>query len=124
MPARSSPLPRWIANTSASAVLQIFDVHFVQQKEHSSLDRYFTKKALQHAHTVIVHAKKTWEELTEIFPHKSFHYTETGDRAENTVIKLYHPIYDLFKPDASLDIQALKEQWGLKEHVFLFLSQE
>jgi len=29
LPARSSPLPRWIANTSASAVLQIFDVRFV-----------------------------------------------------------------------------------------------
>jgi len=35
---------------------------------------------------------------------------------------LYHPIYDLFKPDASLDIQALKEQWGLKQHVFLFFG--
>jgi glycosyltransferase involved in cell wall biosynthesis len=100
----------------------IFDVHFVQQKEHSSIDRYFTKRALQHAHTVIVHAKKTWEELTEIFPNRSFHYTETGDRGKNTVIKLYHPIYDLFKPDASLDVQALKEQWGLKQHVFLFFG--
>jgi len=29
LPARSSPLPRWIANTSDTALLQIFDVHFV-----------------------------------------------------------------------------------------------
>jgi glycosyltransferase involved in cell wall biosynthesis len=113
-------IAKWLGRQTGVEV--IFDVHFVQQKEHSSLDRYFTKKALQYAHTVIVHAKKTWEELTEIFPKKSFHYTETGDRGKNTVIKLYHPIYDLFKPDASLDIQALKEQWGLKQHVFLFFG--
>jgi glycosyltransferase involved in cell wall biosynthesis len=100
----------------------IFDVHFVQQKEHSSIDRYFTKRALQHAQTVIVHAKKTWEELQGIFPQKSFHYTETGERGTNTVIKLYHPIYDLFKPDPNLDIAQLKAEWGLKQHVFLFFG--
>jgi len=31
LPARSSPLPRWIANTFKSALLQIFDVRFVRK---------------------------------------------------------------------------------------------
>jgi glycosyltransferase involved in cell wall biosynthesis len=69
-----------------------------------------------------VHAKKTWEELKEVFPAKNFHYTEDGSRGNNTVIKLYHPIYDLFRPDANLDIEALKKEWGLKKHVFLFFG--
>jgi glycosyltransferase involved in cell wall biosynthesis len=106
----------------ASNIEVLFDVHFVQQKEHSSLDRFFTKRALRHAHTIIVHAKKTWEELQSVFPKIDFHYTETGERGLHTVIKLYHPIYDLFKPDAHLDIDALKKEWGLKKNVFLFFG--
>jgi glycosyltransferase involved in cell wall biosynthesis len=100
----------------------IFDVHFVKQKEHSSIDRYFTKRALQYAHTTVVHAKNTWAELKETFPHTQYHYTETGERQGNTVIKLYHPIYDLFKPDPLLNVEALKSEWGLKKNVFLFFG--
>lgn len=100
----------------------VFDVHFVKQKEHSAIDRFLTKRALKFADTTIVHAKKTWEELKEVFPNKVFHYTEDGTRGNNTVIKLYHPIYDLFRPDANLDIEALKKEWGLKKHVFLFFG--
>jgi glycosyltransferase involved in cell wall biosynthesis len=100
----------------------VFDVHFVKQKEHSAIDRLLSKRALKFADTIIVHAKKTWEELKEVFPAKNFHYTEDGSRGNNTVIKLYHPIYDLFRPDANLDIEALKKEWGLKKHVFLFFG--
>ena len=100
----------------------VFDVHFVKQKEHSAIDRLLTKRALKFADTIIVHAKKTWEELKEVFPKKNFHYTEDGTRSNNTVIKLYHPIYGLFRPDPNLDIEALKKEWGLKQHVFLFFG--
>lgn len=102
----------------------IFDLHFVIQKEHSSLDRYFTKRALQHADTFIVHALKTWEELKTVFPNKNMQLTFDGARASavTNVIKLYHPIYDLFKPDPSLDVEALKKEIGLKKNVFLFFG--
>ena len=100
----------------------IFDVHFVQQKEHSAIDKVLTKWALGKADTILVHALKTFEELKNVFPNKAFHLTEVGDRGKNTVIKLFHPIYDLFKPQADLDIEALKKQWGLKKNVFLFFG--
>lgn len=100
----------------------VFDVHFVQQKEHSSIDKVLTKWALGQADTLLVHALKTYEELRSTFPNKQFHLTETGERGENTVVKLFHPIYDLFKPQADLDIEKLKEEWGLKKHVFLFFG--
>ncbi len=100
----------------------IFDVHFVQQKEHSAIDKVLTKWALGKADTILVHALKTFEELKNVFPNKAFHLTEVGDRGKNTVIKLFHPIYDLFKPQADLDIEALKQQWGLKKNVFLFFG--
>ncbi|MEN9333209.1 MAG: hypothetical protein RLY35_389 [Bacteroidota bacterium] len=100
----------------------IFDVHFVQQKEHSAIDKVLTKWALGKADTILVHALKTFEELKNVFPKKAFHLSEAGDRGKNTVIKLFHPIYDLFKPQADLDIEALKKQWGLKKNVFLFFG--
>jgi glycosyltransferase involved in cell wall biosynthesis len=100
----------------------VFDVHFVKQKEHSAIDRFLTKRALKFADTIIVHAKKTWEELKEVFPGKQFQYTEDGARGNHTVIKLYHPIYDLFRPDPQLNVEALKQEWKLKKHVFLFFG--
>jgi glycosyltransferase involved in cell wall biosynthesis len=57
-----------------------------------------------------------------VFPAKKFYLTENGDRKENTVIKLFHPIYDLFQPQEGLDIEKLKLEWGLKKHVFLFFG--
>jgi glycosyltransferase involved in cell wall biosynthesis len=97
-------------------------VHFVQQKEHSAIDKVLTKWALGKADTILVHALKTFEELKNVFPNKAFHLTDAGDRGKNTVIKLFHPIYDLFKPQADLDIEAMKQQWGLKKNVFLFFG--
>ena len=101
----------------------LFDLHFVIQKEGSRLDNWFTRMALKHADHFIAHAFKTVDELKELFPKKIFHQTLTGERSnEKTVIKLYHPIYDLFQPDPGFDVQAFKQQIGLKKHVFLFFG--
>ncbi|MEL6987410.1 MAG: glycosyltransferase [Bacteroidota bacterium] len=102
----------------------IFDLHFVVQKENSNTDQRFTKMGIQHADTFITHAYKTVNELKELFPRKDFHVTETGERHDQKtpVIKLYHPIYDLFKPDPAFDIEGFKKQLGLKKHVFLFFG--
>jgi glycosyltransferase involved in cell wall biosynthesis len=102
----------------------IFDLHFVIQKEHSGLDRYFTRMALKHADTYIAHAYKTVDELKEVFPKKSFHVSESGVRksGETNVIKLYHPVYDLFAPDPEFNIEAFKRQNNLRRFVFLYFG--
>jgi len=103
----------------------IFDLHFVVQKENSKLDQLFTKYGISAADTYIVHAMKTANELKTLFPNRSFRITENGEREpkqKDDVIKLYHPIYDLFKPDPSFDIEAFKQAHGLKKHVFLFFG--
>ena len=102
----------------------IFDLHFVVPKENSNLDRFFTKMGLNVADTFIVHALKTFEELKSLFPKKNFSLSYDGKRNGNarTVLKLYHPIYDMFKPDPDFDVEAFKAKYGLKKHVFLFFG--
>jgi glycosyltransferase involved in cell wall biosynthesis len=102
----------------------IFDLHFVIQKEGSVLDDRLTRYGIQHADTYITHAYKTVDELRELFPKRKFNVTEEGERDRNgtPVIKLFHPIYDLFEPDPDFDIEAVKEELGLKKHVLLFFG--
>lgn len=104
----------------------IFDLHFVIQKENSSVDKRFTIRGIKHAHTYIVHALKTYEELKTLFPNTKFHLAYNGTRTcspnEKTVLKLYHPIYDLFQPDPNFDAEAFKAQEGLRKNVFLFFG--
>lgn len=102
----------------------IFDLHFVIQKEHSALDKFFTKLALKHATTYIAHAYKTVDELKEVLPNKQFEVNETGKRSKtaHTVIKLFHPVYDLFQPDSSFNIEEFKNENKIKKHAFLFFG--
>jgi len=103
----------------------IFDLHFVIQKENSKIDKFFTKKGIRHAHTYVVHALKTYNELKQLFPDENLAIVNSGrsdDPKAKTVIKLYHPVYNMFKPDPSLDIEALKKELKLNKHVFLFFG--
>ena len=102
----------------------IFDLHFVIQKENSNLDKRFTAYGIRPAQTYIAHAYKTVDELRELYPQRKLAVNETGARSKDatTVIKLYHPIYDLFKPDPNFDVAAFKQQHQLREHVFLFFG--
>ncbi len=103
----------------------IFDMHFVKQKEGSSLDEKMTKYGVKSASTYITHCLQTANELKEIFPQKKFILTESGQRSDkpiNTTIKLYHPIYDMFQPNENLDRDAVKNELNLKKHVFLFFG--
>jgi glycosyltransferase involved in cell wall biosynthesis len=103
----------------------IFDCHLVVQKESSAIDKYFSTYGLKHADSYIAHAYKTADELKEIFPERKFTITETGERqrkSSNTIIKLFHPIYDLFQPDPDFDVNSAKKELKLKEHVFLFFG--
>lgn len=104
----------------------LMDMHFVVQKEKSRIDRFFTRRGIGRADGYIVHALKTYDELRELLPHQKYHLTETGERSKEAgvknVIKLYHPIYDLFQPKADFDIEAFKAQHGLRKNVFLFFG--
>lgn len=103
----------------------IADLHFVIQKEHSRLDKFCTQYGIRSAQTYITHAYKTVDELKELYPGRKFQITETGVRSKSdatTVIKLFHPIYDMFREVKEFDIQAYKRQHGLRKHVFLFFG--
>lgn len=103
----------------------IIDCHLVIQKEASAIDRYFSKYGLAAAHTYIAHAYKTVDELKQLFPGTDYLINETGIRSmdgRQTIIKLFHPIYDLFKPDPDFDAKKVKQELQLKEHVFLFFG--
>lgn len=123
----------------------LFDLHFVAAKEQSSLDARLTRMALRHGHSFIVHAYKTAEELKALMPDKAFEVTLDGKRAVgsqqfavgsasaanyqlptansiHSILKLYHPIYTLFKPDPAFDKEAWKGQHHLRKHVFLFFG--
>ncbi len=103
----------------------IFDLHFVIQKEGSALDNRYTRMGIRHADSYVVHAFKTVDELKQLFPNKSFDVVEPGKPAKVkgiVVRKLYHPVYDMFRPDPDFDVEKAKQQMGLKKHVFLFFG--
>lgn len=101
----------------------LFDVHVLVQKEASVLDKNFTKYGLKVADTFIVHAYKTANELKATFPDTTFELNETGTRSSQpTILKLYHPVYNLFQPDPAFNKAAIKAELGLKTHVFLFFG--
>ena len=113
---------RWLRRHPEIEV--VADLHFVVQKENSTIDRFFTKMGIKRAQTYIVHALKTYRELKTLFPKKQLELSPDGQRytAATTVLQLYHPIYDLFKPDPNFDIEAFKKQYGLRKNVFLFFG--
>ena len=116
-------IAKWLKKHTETEV--IFDLHFVVQKEGSSIDERFTKRGIKHADTYIAHANKTVKELRTLFPDQKYVVNENGIRAEDyspTVIKLFHPVYDLYQPDPSFDVEAFKKELGLKKHVFLFFG--
>ncbi len=115
----------WMARRlKRSGIEVVFDLHLVVQKESSSIDKFFTRYGLKTPQTFITHAYKTVEELKSTFPTKSFEVNESGlrSKAKTTVIKLYHPIYDLYAPDPQFDVAAQKQAMGLKKHVFLYFG--
>jgi glycosyltransferase involved in cell wall biosynthesis len=114
----------WLRRNSKVEV--VVDLHFVLQKEKSTIDRYFLSIGIGKAHTYLVHSLKTFEELKAFYPKKKFDLVYDGSRNQDkgiqTVVKLYHPIYDLFQPDAKFDIEQFKKEHGIRKHVFLFFG--
>ena len=116
-------IARRLVRTSSCEVL--FDLHFVKQKEGSGLDAILTRYGISSAHSYVVHAEKTATELSALFSGRTFTVTENRQEAKGTggqVIKLFHPVYDMFRPDPQFDIERQKAALGLKKHVFLFFG--
>lgn len=113
-----------IKRKSKQKIEIIFDLHFVVPKENSDLDTYFTKMGLKTADSYIVHAIKTYQELILLLPDNKIKLSYEGvrNRKGPTALKLYHPIYDMFKPDPNFDKEKFKMDHGLKKHVFLFFG--
>jgi glycosyltransferase involved in cell wall biosynthesis len=103
----------------------VFDLHFVIQKEGSKIDKTFTKMGIKHAHSFVVHAFKTFYELQKLFPEKQFKLIDPGKPPVGDgmrVVKLFHPVYDMFRPDPDFNIEIVKKELGLKKNVFLFFG--
>ncbi|MEN8227267.1 MAG: glycosyltransferase [Bacteroidota bacterium] len=102
-----------------------FDLHFVVQKENSNLDRLLTRRCIRNSDGYITHSLKTVNELKELIPGRDYKLCQLGDPTvtEGTpVLKLFHPVYDMFKKDESFDVEGFKTSLGLKKHVFLFFG--
>ena len=103
----------------------IFDLHFVIQKEGSTIDNLFTKIGIKYANTYVVHAFKTADELKKLFPYTRFKLLERNKSSQGEgkpVIKLFHPVYDMFEPVKDFDIANQKKELKLNKYVFLFFG--
>ncbi len=103
----------------------ILDMHFVKQKENSSIDRILTRTGVRHAHTYIVHSNNTAQELTELFTKQEFEIIKQGrtqKKNKKSILKLYHPVYNMFQHDPAFDVIRQKKDLGLRSHVFLFFG--
>lgn len=119
------PLGRIAAGLAKAGIPVYFDLHFVRQKEASALDGILSKYALRKAGGYVVHSQRTAGELAELLPEQRYKVMESNcptGAGEKPVIKLFHPIYDIFKEKSGFDAEAWKKEHGLKKHVFLFFG--
>jgi glycosyltransferase involved in cell wall biosynthesis len=117
---------RYVARKLKKAGIRVtFDLHFVVQKENSTLDRLLTRRCIRYCDRYIVHSLKTFEELREQLPGRDYRLCLPGDPPPEggiPVLKLFHPVYDMFRKDPSFDVEDFRALMGLKRHVFLFFG--
>jgi glycosyltransferase involved in cell wall biosynthesis len=108
-----------------SGIRVFFDLHFVVQKENSRLDRILTRRCIRFSDAYIVHSMKTFHELEELLPTMSYKLYRKDDQPGDEglpVIKLFHPVYDMFRKDPAFNPGEFKKSLGLRKHVFLFFG--
>ncbi len=111
------------ANTNVKVVA---DLHFGNRKEYAKIVKRLTGYAIRYADAYIVHSYKTAFEVKELFPLITFDLMEELDSKTHhqgkPILKLYHPIYDMYTPDPAFDVAAQKKQLHLRKYVFLFFG--
>ncbi len=90
-----------------------FVLHVVKQKETSIIDKTLTKYGFAFVDTFIAHSEKSIRELETVIP---------NTLAQKRVIRLYHPVYDMFQPDPNFAVTPFKTANGIKKHAFLFFG--
>jgi len=119
------PLGHVAARLRKSGIRVFFDLHNVMQKESSGLDRWMTSRCIRHGTDYVVHSADTFRELESLHPGIRYELLFPGKdpAAEGLpVLKLFHPVYDMFRKDPDFDTQAFKASLGLRKHVFLFFG--
>ena len=117
---------RYLARKLTRAGIRVFfDLHFVVQKESSRLDSVLTKRCIRFSEAYVVHSTRTYHELQELIPGRDYRLVMREDPPSEEgipVIKLFHPVYDMFKLDPSFDVEGFKSSLGLRRYVFLFFG--
>jgi len=111
------------ANTTSRVIV---DLHFCNRREYAKTVKWLTRYAIKYADAYVVHSYKTACEVKELFPEINFDLIEGFDNlADNTgkpMLKLYHPMYDMYTPDPVFNVAAPKERLHLRQYVFLFFG--
>ncbi|MDR1156263.1 MAG: glycosyltransferase [Bacteroidales bacterium] len=126
-PIQAFPVGYLIRQLKANTTVRIIaDLHFGNRKEYAKTVKRLTNYAIKYADAYVVHSYKTACEVKELFPSTNFDLIEGSDNASNStnkpILKLYHPIYDMYTPDPGFDVAARKEQLHLRQYVFLFFG--
>ena len=126
-PTQAFPIGYLIRQIKANTTIRIIvDLHFGNRKEYAKITKWLTEYAIKYADIYIVHSYKTACEVKELFPNVNFDLIEGDDNvADNTdkpILKLYHPIYDMYCPDPNFDVNAQKQALNLRQYVFLFFG--
>ena len=126
-PIQAFPISYLIRQIKANTTIRVItDMHFVNRKEYAKTVKWLTNYAIKYADAYVVHSYKTACEIKELFPLTNFNLIEGSDNvADNTgkpILKLYHPIYDMYTPDPSFDVATQKQQLHLRQYVFLFFG--
>jgi len=126
-PIQAFPISYLIRQIKANTTIRVIaDLHFVNRKEYAKTVKRLTRYAIVFADAYVVHSYKTACELKELFPAVHFDLIEGSDNVANNnnkpILKLYHPIYDMYTPDPVFDVVLQKEQLHLRQYVFLFFG--
>lgn len=117
---------RYVAGQLRKSGIRIFfDLHNVMQKESSGLDKWMTSRCIRHGSDYIVHSLDTFRELEALRPGEQYQLHAPGEAPAGEglpVLKLFHPVYDMFEKDPSFDAESFKQSLGLRKHVFLFFG--
>ena len=126
-PIQAFPLGYLIRQIKANTTIRVIaDLHFGNRKEYAKIVKWLTGYAIKYADAYIVHSYKTACEVKELFPNVNFDliegYDNVADNTDKPILKLYHPIYDMYSPDPAFDVAAQKQALNLQQYVFLFFG--